>query len=335
MSGAAPPERALRALLSCCCVAALGCAEQSSAGPIDAPAPPSLVVGVLSDFGPELDRLRFVIDGGGEVVREGVLEVGNGDAPLAFPLELRVDELPDATPVAVELEAFHAGEEAPFLTRKAATETIAGKTSLLPIRLEAECVPGAAICEGLVAPECAAPMTCIGAACADPHVPGIGLPIYTAGWASPTPDDCKPIDDGPATLEIGEGYEAFTALPPSGEIHAIGGIQGGFHFFLALRMQNLRGKGSITYITSHVRAEAPVVSKTAHPYDRVEDACDLLGIRYILPFEIHDPDLTPAQKAATIIGKTLEMHVKVVDPFGESAVATRTLVISDDVIFSD
>ncbi len=149
-----------------------------------------MVVGITSDFVPGADiaRLDAEVSIDGEEATRVTWSVGGAD-PLAFPIELPLDDSPDGARVDVLLSGFEvAGSEAPpFVTRRAATSAAVGKDMLLRTHLEWECVPSFNLGGESLAPTCTEPDTCVAAECVDPYVPPENLEPYSPTWASPSP----------------------------------------------------------------------------------------------------------------------------------------------------
>lgn len=300
------------------CAFAAGCAGDPALPAEEARG--AVIVGLSSDLVPgvDLSRLGVEMRAGGELYREATLSVSGG-TPLVLPTEMRFDALPDGAPVEITLRAFDDsvsfGE--PFLTRVAATRVVAGKTLLLRVRLEQECIPNFQLEGDLIAPTCAPPTTCVAAACEDPFVAPEKLEDYRADWATSYVDACKPAEHGEPEVTIGEGESGYSALAEGAALRLEKGEQGGFHLWVALKMRNLHRRGSATTISAYLpelgRSFDPI--KVGYAYDPLGDgACEVHGIRYLLVYD--QPGALDA-----IVGKALRLSAKVVDDVGDAGFA--------------
>ena len=304
------------ALGALACAAALGCNSGDD--------PPGgetgdVVVGVTSDLRAQIDvkRLHVRMTAGGETLRDDDIT-----DELAFPSEFPFEALAATTPVEIQLDAF-GGEGPALLSRLASTEVIAGRNLLLPVRLQSSCISGL---PGASGPVCTAPETCVTGACQPSFVDPAKLPEYTPEWAQ-APDPCKPIGASDPTVVVGQGQADYLPME-DGEIGQVeAGPQGGYHVWVAIRMKNLLQSGSITEVTGTF----PELGFDAAPYkviftfDQDEGGyCKLPGLRFRLD--------TPEHPIEELLGKQVEIRVKVTDKEDDVGEGTRTIVLSSDFI---
>lgn len=277
----------------------------------------TVIFGLTSELslGVDIDRLHVVARAGGEVTRDDLLTTEGGT--LALPAEVPFEDLADGTAVDVSLEGFRPGDPVtPLITRAASTKVLGGKTLLMRVPLERECV---------IPPSgggCAAPETCVGGACASPYADPAGLEAYSAGWAAGEPDACKPAGAGDPVVIVGKGQGDYLPLEELEVVQVEAGPQGGYHIWIALRMKNLRRSGSITSISGHV----PALNHDIRAFDVIftfdpdeGGFCSLHGLRFQL-----DNDIDIQQ----LLGQVLEVQVTVTDPEGDVGVGTRQVTLS-------
>lgn len=294
-------------------VALAGCGAPEASLPMAEPTG-TVVVGVMSDLeaGEDLDRLRVTMRAAGETIRDDTLPLAGGPA-LRFPAELRFEDLPDGTPVDVSLDAIDG--LTPFLSRLASTRIVAGKTRLLRVWLQRECIASYHLQGGVAGPTCAAPETCISAACKDPFVPPSALEDYTADWATSFADACKPQGHGAPEVEIGQGETSYQPLADAGdgaEMLFEKGPQGGLHVWVAVRMRNLHQKGSITTISGSFPDLGTELGEIEVAYGYEPSAggsCELYGLRYVIANSLNTSD--------AIAGAKLRLDVRVEDIAGD------------------
>jgi hypothetical protein len=300
-------------LLLLACAVASGCGDETDPPPDDDTG--SVVVGVTSELREQVDiqRLHVRMTAGGTSVRDDDLT----DA-LKFPAEFAFETLPDATPVEIQLDAFGTSGPA-LLTRLASSKVVAGKRLLLPVRLQSACIAGL---PGSSGPVCEAPQTCISGSCQPSFVEPATLPEYTAEW-SQAPDACKPTGGGDPIVIVGQGQADYLPME-DGEVGQVeAGPQGGYHIWIAIRLKNLRQSGSITEVTGTF----PGLGFDADPYkviftfDQDEGGyCKLPGLRFRLD--------TPEHPIEELLGKPVEVRVKVTDKDGAVGEGVRTVLLS-------
>ncbi|AUX36205.1 MULTISPECIES: hypothetical protein [Sorangium] len=306
---------ALLAALALCFLVLAGCGAPR-------PTTGTVVIGLTSELraGAELDRLRVVLRAGGELLRDDVLTHGSGQ--LFFPRELFFRDLEDGTAVEISLEAFGAEDaERPVLVRAASTRVIGGRTLLLRVRLEQECVvaPGD--------PTCPAPRTCVAGGCSAPDVDPRRLEPYSDSWkADAAPDACKPAGGGAPVVVVGEGQADYFALEDLDEVQVEAGPQGGYHIFVAIRLKNLRQSGSITVVNGAV----PELDYAIEPLrviftlDQDEGGfCKLAGLRFRLDGE---------RTIDELLGKVVDVEVTVTDTDGDTGTGRRKVTLSQAIL---
>lgn len=306
-------------------LSAAGCAAPPAESG-DGDTPGVVVVGITSDFLPGVDvgRLEAEVSIDGVEAPRKTWTLDGGE-PLAFPIELPLEGLPDGARVDLRFATFESTStlEPPFLTRQAATSAVAGQKLLLRTHLEWECVPGFILGGETTAPTCVAPDTCIAAECDDPYVPPGSLELYSPSWAVDFADECRPLDAGPPELAIGEGIETFSALAPGGGVQMHLGSQGGYHIWLALRMKNLHRVGSTTTISAKRADTGEELCGATLPRDFSpvgDGACDLVGIQCVVTLDVMELD--------ALIGQTVALSAKVVDITGDVGFSEQDATLS-------
>ncbi|WP_437731926.1 hypothetical protein [Sorangium sp. So ce1335] len=309
---------ALARCLLCLLMVVAGCSAE--------PSPPTgtVVVGVTSELSPglDIDRMRVVLRAGGELLSDDVLTHPSGQ--LFFPREFAFEDMDDETAVEISLEAFGAEDpDRPVLVRTATTQVVGGRTLLLALRLERECVvaPGDATCP--------APQTCVAGGCSAPHVDPRRLEPYSASWsaADAERDLCEP--DGAAgapVVVVGEGQADYFPLEELDEVQVEAGPQGGYHIFIAVRIKNLRRSGSLTVVSGVV----PELDYTIAPLrviftlDQDEGGfCKLSGLRFRLDGE---------RTIEELLGKVVDVEVTVTDADGDTGTGKRRVTLSQTIL---
>jgi hypothetical protein len=293
-------------------------------GTVD-PSHGTVIVGVTSDLrvGVDIDRVHVVMSVAGKTIKEEDLTVTSASSPLTLPTELPFADLPDGTAIAVQLDAFGVGGSAMLLTsRTASTKIIAGEKLLFRVALDSRCV----VAPGSSAPTCDAPETCVAGACVPSAVDAKTLPPYSSTWSKVSNDICKPEGSGPPVVSVGEGQADYLPTMDGVEAQVEAGPQGGHHIWIAIRMKGLLQSGSITAVTGHF----PELNQDIGPFqviftfDQDEGGyCKLYGLRFQL-----DQVLSVDQ----VLGKTLEVQVKVTDKEGAVGIGKRTVVLSKTFI---
>ncbi len=236
---------------------------------------------------------------------------------IAFPLELRVDDVEDQAEVELTLDVYAAGSL--LLTRKAATRAIADRVLLYPMTLDVECV-------GASVPVCAADQTCVDGACASPFADPSTLTDYYPGWAGGNGGDrCEP--GGPPEVAVGQGQASYLPLTEGEVAQVEAGPQGGYHIWLAVRAKNLKQSGTITEVVGRVDElgyDVPAFSVVFTMDPDEGGYCKLAGLRFRLDDETHPIE--------TLLGKQLGLTVVMTDSDGDVGTGTKTVTLSPDVI---
>lgn len=255
-------------------------------------------------------------------------------APSALPHEVKL--LPpggDATAaIAVEVDAYESATwtpqslDAPVLVRTAETSFVPGKTDLLRVMLQGDCLlalpggpPGA--------PTCTAPQTCIGGACASDVVPPAALETYTPSWPSDVPDVCKPANAGAPAVQVGTGQTEYLPLTDGEMVQAEQGPQGGHHIWIAVRQQNLKQAGSTTTITSVQPGTNLAGPRMAFVFTFEPDEgsfCKLYGLRYQLDLDGTDYHL--------FLGQPLDVTVVIADSSGASGTGVAHIDVAPTLL---
>ena len=285
----------------------------------------AVIVGVTSDLrvGVDIDRVHVVMSVGGKVTREEDRTTASASLPLTLPTELAFADLDDGTDVAVKLDAYGVGgSTTPLTTLTASTKVIAGKKLLFRVALDSRCV----VAPGSPAPTCDAPETCIAGVCAKSAIDSKTLPPYSSTWTKVSNDICKPTGSGPPVVSVGAGQADYLPTMDGAEAQVEAGPQGGHHIWIAVRMKGLLQSGSITSVTGHF----PELNQDIGPFqviftfDQDEGGyCKLYGLRFQL-----DQTLSVDQ----VLGKTLDVQVKVTDKEGTVGIGKRIVLLSKQFI---
>jgi hypothetical protein len=307
------------------------------------------------DAGPERPATQVVVGVQGDEsitgaigslhVMSSVAGVPAGDTVVpqsALPYEVRLSPAPDAGAgggddgsvpgVAVRVEGYletgwtPESMSAPILVRTAETDFVPGKTVLLRVVLQGQCLlalpggpPGA--------PTCVAPQTCIDGACQSDVVPAQSLEPYDTDWPSNAPDACKPANAGPPVVQVGTGQTDYLPVTPGQTVQMEQGPQGGHHVWIAVRQENLKQAGSTTTITSVVPTTGLVGPRTSYVFNFEPDQggfCKLFGMRYQL-----DVDGTDYHQ---FLGQPLDVTVTIIDAAGATGTGTAHLNIDPQLL---
>jgi hypothetical protein len=255
-------------------------------------------------------------------------------ATSALPDEIRLTP-PSADPtaaVAVRVEGYQSAgwtphsTETPLLVRTAETHFVPGRTSLLRVDLQGQCLlalpggpPGG--------PTCAAPQTCIDGTCQPDAVSPQALEPYTSDWAANAPDVCKPANAGPPVVQVGTGQTDYLPVTAGQTVQMEQGPQGGHHIWIAVRQRNLRQSGSTTTITSVVPTTGLAGPRTSFVFTFDTDEgnfCKLFGLRYQL-----DVDGTDYHE---FLGKPLDVTVTIRDATGATGTGVAHLNIDPQLL---
>ena len=285
----------------------------------------TVIVGVTSDLrvGVDIDRVHVVMSVGGKVTKEQDFLASTSSVQFKFPFELPFEDLEAGTEVAVQLDAFGVGNSSTPLTNRAASTTVlAGKKLLLRVALDSRCVETS----NGNAPTCVAPETCVAGACVASAVDAKMLPAYSPTWTKVSNDICKPTGSGPPVVSVGEGQSDYLPTMDGDVAQVEAGPQGGHHVWIAVRMKGLLQSGSITAVTGHF----PELDQDIGPFqviftfDQDEGGyCKLYGLRF---------QLDQTLPIDSLLGKSLEVQVKVTDKEGEVGIGKRTIVLSKQFI---
>lgn len=296
-----PGRTASIALLS---LLAAGCASSE--------ADPQIVVGLTTDLavGFDLDRVEATtkVDGVAGPLRS--FSYGNGT--LSLPAEMLVEAGQDGAEVEIAVTGFRDGEPAAVVIQRAATRAALGRRLFLPVSLDEACSAVA----------CQPNATCVKGACVDPFIAPSALADYDSRWIASAPDACKGPSSGASAVEIGKGESAFAPLD-EGEVVAIeAGPQGGYHVWLALRVNGLRQQGS----RLTVKGDFPDPAYTLPPFTSqitlrkaTEGQCEIHGVRFQVDRGI---------SVDAVRGQALDIEVVLEDPDGDSATAKKHVVIA-------
>lgn len=299
-----------------------------------------LVVGVQT---PELGSLatgyHVVVKRDGVVVQDRSSPFTPGSSTVTAD-EIAVDGAVGAA-IEVTAEILSQAGGAPILTRSATTKMVSGKR-LLRLRLDSRCVVLPGINGGPpIGPSCAAPLTCVAGTCGSSEVTEADLEDYVADWkTAPPPDICRPAKPGPPELVLGTGQTDYAPLVDGQTLQLEQGPQGGHHVWMAIRMKNLRQSGSTTTVTS-TPVDGPMVLgplSVVFSFERDEgNYCKLFGLRYQVDVSGLNPDGSsiPAPNYRDFLGKTMDLHVEVVDSTGARASATKRVRLADKILCAD
>ncbi len=297
---ARPTPRGKVALLALCLAACAGEGE-----------PATVAVGLTTDMavGFDVHRVEITTAVDGVVGEEQRWSYTEGD--LALPAELRI-EAQDGAEVEVTVHAFGKAEPEPFVTRIAATRAAPGRTPFLPVFLGESC-------SGV---SCPAGSTCVEGACADPFVAPSALEDHDPAWIDSAPDACKTPSSGAPDVVIGLGQSGFAPLVDEGEVPIEAGAQGGYHVWLALRVNGLRQMGSHLTLAGafpDLDVDLAPVTTVVTLRKAEEGQCEIYGVRFRV-----DAGL-PVE---TIRGQALDIGVTLQDANADVATATQRVVIA-------
>lgn len=271
-----------------------------------------VVVGVTSDLTTLSSvAIRMFPDGA-----EASVQTATPD----FPMEMSFPPLEGGQLARVEIEGLDAAGR-PVVTRTASTTAVDGVELLLPVSLDSACL------YGVDGPPCVAPLTCVKGACVDEFIQPESLSPYSPGWATGgSTDVCKPGGGEPIVV-VGEGQGDYLPLDDGTVVQVEAGPQGGYHVWIAVRMKHLLRSGSITSLSGVVPElgyEVPEFN-VIFTFDQDEGGyCKLYGLRYRL-----DSELATIEQ---LLGKTLDVTVRITDKDGAVGVGTKSLTLSPDFI---
>ncbi len=275
----------------------------------------ALVVGVQADdLGGLASSMHWVVRQDGAVIADAT------GAAAATP-EIALHGAPGAR---VDVEASALGPTgATVVTQTASSLLVDGGKKLLRVHLAGACV-------GVV---CPATQTCSAGACVGSTVATSDLEDYATGWAGAPPDVCRPAQHGVPSVVLGLGQTDYGTLNDGQTVSLEKGTQGGHHFWIAVRMKNLRQTGTTTSVHATLEGDATPVPPTAVVFGYVPDEgafCKVWGIRYQVDV---GADLATGYKR--FLGKRLDVTVDVADSTGAKASSTRMIMIADLLLCPD
>ncbi len=276
--------------------------------------PGGVVFGVTTEIKPGtlLTRLETTLDVDGTATSETY----EGDT-LAFPLEIRAEDLEGGETVSLTLKAYSGATE--ILERRASTTAEEDRVLLLPVTIEQACAAASA-------PDCPASETCVGGACRDPFEDPAKLGEYFEGWAGTNGGDrCEP--GGAPEVTVGEGQADYLPVGDGDVLQVQAGPQGGYHVWIAARIKNLKQSGSVTEVSGRIAELDYDIAPLSVVFTLDPDEggyCKLFGLRLRLDDTAHPIE--------SLLGKTVDVTVKVTDPDGDVAEGARTIVLSSDFI---
>ncbi|HEX7604190.1 MAG TPA: hypothetical protein VF316_21375 [Polyangiaceae bacterium] len=290
----------------------------------------TLVIGVQTD---DLNgavgsfRLTTTVDGAPQADK---FYRADRNIPL-FPQEIAVDGKGNAkAAVEVRVEGYPGVDPTSLgptlLTRTARTAMVPGKDLLLRIRLESRCSTG--LVGGVPGPTCSLPnQTCIAGVCTDDLLPASALEPYVPNWPQNTPDLCRPANPGPPEVIVGTGQTDYLPLTDGQVVQAELGPQGGHHFYVAIRLKNLKRSGSTTTISGLQPGTNIAIPPTSFVFTFDGDEggyCKLYGLRY----QLDNGGIDWTQ----FLGKPLDVTVKVKDNTGAEGTGVAHINIATTVI---
>ncbi|HHH28733.1 MAG TPA: hypothetical protein ENK57_10370 [Polyangiaceae bacterium] len=265
----------------------------------------SAVVGVSFDAPLEgqVDRLQIVVTADGEALLDEAV-----DTDGATPIEIEVPALEPGTRLQARVVAFRGAEE--VLRQVEMTEVMLGRTLLLAMRLNDECVPATAHRDVSCSNS-----TCRQGVCASPFVDPRDLADYRADWATPPSGSCGVVDAGEPIAVLGAEGDTFVPLQDGQILRPYRGLQGGMHFFLAVEASGIDDQSAVTHYFDKILAtgrESSVLS-VAKPYVAESDGCHRLNLAYVLPpLEVVGETMRLGVNVSDLTGNTGHGHVDVV-----------------------
>jgi hypothetical protein len=317
----ASPARGMRVMA--CAVAVAACAACAACAAFG-PERGSVVVGLTSDL-TSIVRLEVEVEAGGGI-EVSVVE-GAGDV-VSFPREVAVPThaQPSGGGARVEVRAFRPDDllDAPAVVRRVELEAPPPGSWLARVRLEEECIPEHRLPGDRTTPVCDAPLSCISGACASPLVPASALEPYRPDWAAEFADACKSMPAGEATLELGQGRDAFAPIAPASPLPLVLGDQGGYHLWLAVRARELHQVGTVVTLRLAAKDGSLALGEAswASALLATEEGCERAGLRFELPSEFWPP------AGAALEGVVLQLEGTAVDERGDAAFAATDLTVS-------
>ncbi len=287
-------------------VVVAACADEGESAPTA-----RVVVGLTSDLaiGFDIERVVVTMRVDGVVVRTQDLRYVDGR--LLLPAEFSFDRVEDGSVIDASFEAFDASDGALLVWQRGTTTAEAGRTPLLQLALQEACIDV----------ECVEGEACTGGACISVERSSASLPAYDPDWIDDAIDACRPAG-AVAMLEVGEGRDAFAAIEDGATLTLEAGPQGGYHVWLAVRAFGVRQQGSLV----EARASLPTLDRevpallSVVTFDRVDDACELSGLRFRVDDGIAVEEL---------LGRELALELTLSDSTGATQTAKRSVFLSD------
>jgi hypothetical protein len=275
-----------------------------------------IVVGVTSDLhlGTDFNAVQYELKVNGSIARSETIAVSSSTLPLELPLE----DLAAGDAVEVNVHALLSGLSVVDRTQR--TTAVEGRELLLRVPLDASCLSG-------VAPQCSSTETCAAGQCIDVFVDSRHLPSYTPDWGKKVSDDPCKLADQAAVVQVGSGQSDYLPVADDDVLQVEAGPQGGYHVWLALRMQGLHQSSSVTTVTGRF----PDLGYDVAPYSVVftfnpseGGFCKIYGLRFRL-----DDDAHPI---ADLLGKALDVTIQVADTDGSVGTGQKHIVLSDTIL---
>jgi hypothetical protein len=233
------------------------------------------------------------------------------------PFEVVFPNLPHGTIVTTLITptSFDCGG----FTRTASTMVEANRASIYHVNFGFGCMG----CD--VGISCNAGKTCNEYLCTDAFIPPALLGDYTPDW--PNYSACKPPMSGPPVVMVGEGGSGFKPLVDGDVVKLIEGGQGGFHVWVALRVQNI-GKSAVIKAKGTLPDLGATTPLLTGQYRFVEDTgsgyCEMWNFALQLdPFVNNPPN--------DLFGQPLGIDVTVTDEDGVTASGHRTVKIANSL----
>lgn len=253
----------------------------------------AVVVGISADAPLESDIARVnVTVQAGSATHEHSWSCDDGS--LVFPLELGVPPTAPGTRIVAAVRADSQDGQL-LLMRRAETTPANGRTLLLPVRLNDECVASSE--HDISCPN----KTCSAGLCVNPFIHAERLDDYAANWHQPGGDRCQ----GDPGVILGAGELPFKALEADQVLTAEAGTQGLAHVFLSVRMSGLLRQDTVTVLTGQVADSGVEIYPLsfAEPYQATEAGCEVGDLMFVLP---------------GIWDTTMELGATVIDPSGDA-----------------
>ena len=272
----------------------------------------SVVVGLTTDLavGFDIERVVVTMRVDDQVVRTEDLRYSDGR--LVIPEEFWFDRVPDESRVDIQFDAYDA--DVLLMRQRGATTATVGHTPLLHLSLSEACIDV----------ECGTDSTCQDGVCTPTLRESSALDEHDPGWIDDAADACRKPDDD-QKLEIGKGRYAFAPLEEGETVTLEAGPQGGYHVWLALRVDGFRQLGSLVEVKGTLNTlehEVPAFASTV-TFHRAGDECEIYGLRFRVDHEL---------LVEQLLSQPLTIEVTVTDATGAVATSARDVVLSDSVV---